>query len=266
LPVSCWKITFPLYNDIAEFHNCPRASQKIVCFFRQGFRLDIQPENLHQPWHLPRLCQNHSLTIDIDGLRGLAIFAQEIAVLLMAHCSAHVSDDVIRSLTEARVRIIIFAPHTTQVFQVLDFTLLGVLKRCPRYEVPFDDDNATVKVITKEYHDFRQTMARHNVWGTFRALAFEFDMRMATYGFLFDEVKLRESAGFDELCFVDFSLDQLSGRRRIAVCVSLIMDRDIFRCQNMQKVASGIVMRMDSYDLHVRRFFDENELEFLFYS
>jgi hypothetical protein len=80
----------------------------------------------------------------IDMLRGLAVFAQEPAVLLMAHCSAHVRDDVIRILTEANVRIITSAPHTTQIFQVLDLTLFGVLKRRPRYELPFDDDNAMV--------------------------------------------------------------------------------------------------------------------------
>jgi hypothetical protein len=37
---------------------------------------------------------------DIDMLRGLAVFAQEPAVLFMDDCSAHVSDDVIRILTE----------------------------------------------------------------------------------------------------------------------------------------------------------------------
>jgi hypothetical protein len=47
--------------------------------------------------------------------RGLAVFAEEPAVLLMDmdNCSTHVRDDVIRILTEARVRVITFAPHTT---------------------------------------------------------------------------------------------------------------------------------------------------------
>jgi hypothetical protein len=39
------------------------------------------------------------------------------------------------------------------------------------------------------------------------------------------------------------------------------MDRDIFYCQKMQKVASGFVLHIDSYDLHATRFFDTNELE-----
>jgi hypothetical protein len=49
-------------------------------------------------------------------------------------------------------------------------------------------------------------MARPNVWGTFRALSFEFefDTRREPYELLFDEVKLRESAGFEELWSVTF--------------------------------------------------------------
>jgi hypothetical protein len=61
----------------------------------------------------------------IDILRGRAVLAQEIAVLLMAHCSDDVRDHVIRILTEARVRVITFALHTTQVFQVFDLRVAG---------------------------------------------------------------------------------------------------------------------------------------------
>jgi hypothetical protein len=147
----------------------------------------------------------------IDTLRGRAVLAEEIAVLLMAHCSAHVSDDAIGILTEARVRVIAFVPHTTQVFQILDLTLFGVLKGCPRYELPSDENNATVNVISKVYHNFTQTMLRPNVWGTFRALWFEFDTKREPYQLLFNEVKLREIANFEELCSIDFSPDQLSG-------------------------------------------------------
>jgi hypothetical protein len=145
-------------------------------------------------------------------LRGLAVFPQKPAVLLMGNCSAHASDDVIRILTEGSVRVITFAPHTTQIFQVLDLTLFGVLKRRPRYELPFDDDNATVRFIMKGYHDFGQTTIRSNIWGAFRALRLGFNVRSVPYRRLVDEMKLRESAGFQERSSVDFPLDQLSGQ------------------------------------------------------
>jgi hypothetical protein len=99
-----------------------------------------------------------------DTFRGRAVLAQEIAVLLMAHCSADVSDDVIPILTEARVRLITFAPHITQVFQVCVLALFGVLKRRPRYEQPFDETNATVKVVTKDITTSRKQW-RHPMSG-----------------------------------------------------------------------------------------------------
>jgi hypothetical protein len=129
----------------------------------------------------------------IDTFRRRAVLAEEIALLFVVYCSADLSDDLIRVLIEARVRIITFAPHTTQVFQVLDLALFGVLKRCTRYELPFDENNATVRVITKVYHNFTQTIARPNIFG-----------------------RVRERARIQEPRSVEFPLDQLSGRRRIA--------------------------------------------------
>jgi hypothetical protein len=169
LPVRCWRITSSLYNDIAEFPNCPRASQK------QGIRSgrDFALKFTQKPYFNAGIFLADIRTIllqYIDIFHGLAVLAQEIAGLLMDDCSIDVSDDVIRILTEARVRVIAFAPHTSHVFQVLDLTLFGVLKRCPRYELPFDENNATVKIVTKVDHDFTQTMALSNVWGAFGAL------------------------------------------------------------------------------------------------
>jgi hypothetical protein len=76
----------------------------------------------------------------------------------MDNCSADFNEDAIRILTGARVCVVTVAPHTTQVFQVLDFTLFAVLKRRPTYELPSDGDNATAKCIMKVSHDFRQTV------------------------------------------------------------------------------------------------------------
>jgi uncharacterized PurR-regulated membrane protein YhhQ (DUF165 family) len=69
--------------------------------------------------------------------------------------SYHVTDDVIGLFTEARVRVITFAPHTTQIVQILDVTLFGVLKRRPRYQLLFEDEKETVQFRMKVNHDFK---------------------------------------------------------------------------------------------------------------
>jgi hypothetical protein len=94
----------------------------------------------------------------------------------------HVTDDAISLLTEARVRVITFAPHTThdtqhttQIFLVLDVTLVGVLKPRPRYQLPFEGEKETVEFIMKVYHDFKQTMVESNIWGAFQTIVFEYE-------------------------------------------------------------------------------------------
>jgi hypothetical protein len=110
---------------------------------------------------------------NLAELRHLEEFAEEDAVLLLDNCPSHVTRGVIGILTDARVRVITFAPHTTQIFQILDMTLFGVLKHQPRYDLPFDDDTATVKFIMKVYRDFKKTMVEPNIWAAFQAIGFE---------------------------------------------------------------------------------------------
>jgi hypothetical protein len=105
---------------------------------------------------------------NLAELRTLDGFTEETGVLLMDNCpshvmSCHVTDDIIGLLTEARVRVVTFAPHTTQIFHVLDVTLFGVLKRRLGYKLPFEDDKETVRFRMKVYHDFKQTVVEANI-------------------------------------------------------------------------------------------------------
>jgi hypothetical protein len=77
----------------------------------------------------------------LNELRDMEQFEGREAVLLMDNCSAHISDEVVAVLTEARVRIITFAPHTTQIFQVLDLVLFGALKGVPTVSGPLKRSN-----------------------------------------------------------------------------------------------------------------------------
>jgi hypothetical protein len=92
---------------------------------------------------------------DLAELRTLDEFAEGIGVSLMDNCANHVIDDVIHLLTEARVQLISFASHTTQLFQVFHVTLFNVVKRQPRYELAFRGDKETVKFIMKGCRDFK---------------------------------------------------------------------------------------------------------------
>jgi hypothetical protein len=72
--------------------------------------------------------------------------------------------------------------------------------------LPFEDEKETINVIMKVSHDFKQAMAEPNMWGSFQAIAFEFefDPEVEPYRLLFNEEKLRQSEGFRDLWSIDF--------------------------------------------------------------
>jgi hypothetical protein len=99
---------------------------------------------LHQRGNLPHSIWTVFLP-NLAELRTLDAFTEETGVLLMDNCPSHVSDDIIGLLTDARVRVITFAPHTTQISQVLDVPVFGVLKRRLGYKLPCEDGNVSIK-------------------------------------------------------------------------------------------------------------------------
>jgi hypothetical protein len=88
-------------------------------------------------------------------------------------------------------------------------TIFGVLKKRPRYQMPSEDDHATVKVIMKIYHEFKETIAQLNIWRAFRALEFEFHLRTEPYRVLSKEEERRNSGRCEKQSSIDFSRTDL---------------------------------------------------------
>jgi hypothetical protein len=176
----------------------------------------------------------------------LDVVTEEMAVLLMDHCSSHITNDVIALLTDARVCLITFAPQTTQIFQLFDVTLFSALKQHPRYELPFWDEKAIITCLMEESHGFKQTIIDGSIWRAFQTLEFVFNTGTEPYKLLFNEEKLRETTGSQKLSSIDFPRIscQLAGARLDAIgstnlsemaCpkhiyVSLIKYQDIMIC------------------------------------
>jgi hypothetical protein len=126
------------------------------------------------------------------------------------------SDDVIAVLTNTRVRVIAFAPHTTYVFQMLDAVLFDALKKSASGLKMVNEASGTVAFILKLYHDFKQTIVEVNTSGAFSAIGFTHDITQDPYGLLFDEKKFQQSRGFMELWERSTHLESLSTRRQQA--------------------------------------------------
>jgi hypothetical protein len=119
-----------------------------------------------QPYITAEIFQEEVTTVflpNLNELRSLDHFASEEAVSLMANWPSHVSEVTFRLLRDARVRVITWRPHTTQIFQQLDRSLFGVLKQKGQSKLPFDDEQGITNVLFRLYRTFRQTMIEANI-------------------------------------------------------------------------------------------------------
>jgi hypothetical protein len=165
-----------------------------------------------KPYVNTDLFENYVRTVFLPHLaitRIMQNVRNEEAVRLMDNCSLHLTPIVIDLPSEARVRIVTFAPHTTQIFQVLDLSLFGVLKRRGQDQLRFGDDARSARFIKKGEsrfsidHDQHQYMERR----AFRGIGLIYNIVGGIRRVLFDEIILCESGGFRKLW--DFILTSL---------------------------------------------------------
>jgi hypothetical protein len=119
-------------------------------------------------------------------------------------------------LREHHVKMITFPPHTARIFQTLDLSLFGALKKKVQYKLPLGHDDQVIAFIQKAFHSLKQTLVPDNVRNAFKVLGFEFNIAKSPYTLLLWEEKLRGTQGFREIWDADYPLDQLSKRRREA--------------------------------------------------
>jgi hypothetical protein len=146
--------------------------------------------------------ENHVRTVFLAHLAITHIMQNvlnEEAVRLMDNCSPQLTPVVIDLLSEGLARIVTFAPHTTQIFQALDLTSFGVLKRRGQYQFPFADDAGRAGVIKKLCRDFQSTVTDIHLWGAFRWIGLIYHIVDGIQRVSFDEIILRESAGLKSL-------------------------------------------------------------------
>jgi hypothetical protein len=203
---------------IVTLHDSELLRRRLM---RQGGRLgvDFVLQKRSKPYVSATLFLKYIDRIFIPYLTDLRV-TEKIeaceAVLLMDNCSCYVFDDFIELLSRARVKIIIFAHHTTHIFQMLDVVFFEALEKHATGLGTLDEEQPAAAFIIKVYHDFKQTMVETNIWSTFAAIGFTHDIEQSPYGLLFDEEKFQQSPCFRELWDYKVLMESLSRRRRKA--------------------------------------------------
>jgi hypothetical protein len=187
----------------------------------EGFRISVNMvlEHRQKAYVTATLFQQYgtsALIPFIDRPRTNLEFTGKSVVLFLDDCFIHMRPEILATLRDHNVKVIIFQPHTTQIFQTPDLCLFGVFKRKMQYKLPFANDNLTVNFIRKAFHALKQRFVPENVRSAFKMLGLEFNITQTPYTLLFREDKLRRSRGFEEIWEAKYPLDQLSKRGREA--------------------------------------------------
>jgi hypothetical protein len=86
----------------------------------------------------------HVMKVRID--KGIG---EQEAVRLIDNCPCHVTRDVMNLPTAATMWLVTFAPHTMQIFQLLDLTLFLILRPGGEYHLLFHELMTTINLA---YH------------------------------------------------------------------------------------------------------------------
>jgi hypothetical protein len=158
----------------------------------------------------------HQLIPHIAALRTNPCYSKAEAVLLIDNCSAHVTPEIFRLLSENHVKIVIFAPHTTNIFQAIDLSFFGVFKMKEKFWMDQDDDKTFTATIHKLVDQFHSVATLENICGSFVMAGFLYSTRVMPYVLEFSREGMMKSASFRHVWELDIPLESLLMRRQKA--------------------------------------------------
>jgi hypothetical protein len=98
----------------------------------------------------------------LSNLRQCPELTGEEAVLWIDNCPPHVPQEGLDLLTQARVRVRTYTPHTTNIFQIFDLTLFGELKHHGQAHRLLGTENRTADFIFRVDQEFQDSTSLKN--------------------------------------------------------------------------------------------------------
>jgi hypothetical protein len=152
----------------------------------------------------------------IMSMRTISCCSGAKAVLVMDNCSSYVTGETFRLPGENHVNIVIFAPHTTNVFQVLDLSFFRVCKTKDKFGMEQDDDNTFVARIHILVRHFHSVGTPETIRGNFVWAAFPYKAGATPCVPEFSRERMMESPGLRQVSELNVALERLSTPRQKA--------------------------------------------------
>jgi hypothetical protein len=158
----------------------------------------------------------HQSILHVTALWTNPCHSKAEVVLLMDNCSTYVTPEIFRPLGKNHIKIVTFAPHTTNIFQAFDLPFFGVFKTKAKFWMDQDDDMAFPATTHKLVRQFHSVATPENIHGSFVMARFSYSTGAIPYVLEFSRERMMESAGFRQVWELNIPLEILSMRRQKA--------------------------------------------------
>jgi hypothetical protein len=137
----------------------------------------------------------------------------------MDNCSAPVTPEIFKPLSENHIKIVTFAPHTSNIFQALDLSFFSLFKTKEKFWSDQDDDKTFTATIDKLIRQFHSVATPENIRGGFVRAEFSYSTGVIPYVLEFSRERMWRVQVFDMFAdlTVSWKVCRCAGRIRSSV-------------------------------------------------
>jgi hypothetical protein len=193
-----------------------QAAERNVFQHQIRDRIDLQIEIVSSTYVTSEIFERYVDTVLIQAVKAKGQRSGCImkpAILFCDNCSAHMLDSILRKMTLHGILVWTSPPHTSQIFQILDFLLFCFVKRSKKHQMRNDSLPFNVDHILRLFRAYKSIMGSVTIRTAWSYAGFEYENRDMTIDLSANKQKIWMSPDFREVWELDYHENQLSARR-----------------------------------------------------
>jgi hypothetical protein len=150
----------------------------------------------------------------VESNRGLPGCRKKPSILFCDNCRCHCSDEILQELANHGILLLPYPPHTSHLFQVLDFLFFGRLKAAKKHLPRSETHFAQVDHVMPIFRAYEIATTSTTIRSSWERAGFGFHQRDGALYLWVNEQKIRDADEFAEVWRIDYPEADLSPRRR----------------------------------------------------
>lgn len=136
------------------------------------------------------------------------------SILFFDNCSSHIDDELLQILAEHFILVISYPSHTSNLFQVLDILIFGVLKIHKKQIRKSDKISPLIDHLYRIFRAYEMSTCSTTIRCAFEKAGFEYYKKNKLNYLKLNRQKIENSPSFQELWEINYPEEKLSTRRK----------------------------------------------------